>query len=157
MCFFGHSQLAASFDKGWGGRCLSPPPQGKIENRRKTKKERKKWTTNNVKLLHVKCRFIQFLNSTVGSRRLYNSGPIVLLRVSLPSSVMQRIMKIEQNYIERSDCMDCLVRGTTQFHVWTLHYAVYCVNMIAICDSANDNNILFIIKLFIITVGLHLI
>ena len=66
----------------WAGGGPSPPPQGKRkkEKKKKEKKEekkegRKKGTMNNVKLLHIKCCFFQFFNSSVALKNKKIIGP----------------------------------------------------------------------------------
>ena len=59
---------------GWEGAVA--PPKEKEKKEKKEKKERKKKETmNNVKLLHIKCCFLQFFNSPVALKNLKKIGP----------------------------------------------------------------------------------
>ena len=63
---------------GWGPSPPPPPPkekEKKTKEIKKTKKERKKGTMKNVKLLHIKCFFFQFSNSPVALKNNKNLAP----------------------------------------------------------------------------------
>ena len=47
----------------------------KKENRKNREKKRKKGTMNSVKLLHIKCCFFQFFNSTVALKNIKKFAP----------------------------------------------------------------------------------
>ena len=53
-------ETGASFEGGWGA--VAPKEK---EKKKEKRKKRKKGTMNNVKLLHIKCCFFQFFNSSV--------------------------------------------------------------------------------------------
>ena len=77
---FNISDAGASFEGGWG----AVAPQGKRKKKKRKKKrkkerkkreKRKKGTMNNVKFLHIKCRFFQIFNSPVALENKKKLGP----------------------------------------------------------------------------------
>ena len=85
-CLAWHGNITPGASFGGAGGPSPPPPKKKKKRKKKEKKKkkkkekkkekRKKRTMNNIKLLHIKCCFFQFFNSSVALKNQKKCWPL---------------------------------------------------------------------------------